>query len=79
MSRLIEHDQQEPEVIGEDEFEEEHGGTVAVCQCGLSDNYPFCDGSHNATSDEEEGKLYRYEGDDDEGERHEVDSIEYAR
>jgi CDGSH-type Zn-finger protein len=68
MAREVTHDAEGPYIIDEEEFEEQ-GGTVAVCQCGLSANKPFCDGSHNAAADEEDGKLYKYEGDDDEGER----------
>jgi hypothetical protein len=34
---------------------------VAVCQCGLSQNKPFCDGSHRVTRDEEPNKLYAYD------------------
>lgn len=71
MTRLTEHDQHGPHVVDEDEFEEQ-GGSIAICQCGLSDNYPFCDGSHAATQDEDEGELYKYENDDDEGDRREV-------
>jgi len=29
--------------------------------CGLSKKYPYCDGSHIKTRDEEEGKIYIYD------------------
>ena len=32
-----------------------------ICMCGLSNNQPFCDGSHKKTADEEAGKVYRYD------------------
>ncbi len=35
--------QTEPYVI------EEEGGKVAWCACGLSQNQPYCDGSHKST------------------------------
>jgi CDGSH-type Zn-finger protein len=35
-------------------------GDVAVCLCGLSDEYPFCDGSHRRTDDETPGVRYKY-------------------
>jgi len=40
-----------------------------LCKCGLSQNQPFCDGSHDLTVGEQPGKLYWY---DEDGERHEA-------
>lgn len=68
MTRKITHDEEGPYVINEEELEEQ-GGTVAVCQCGLTANDPHCDGSHEVVGDENDGVVYEYEGDDDEGER----------
>ena len=34
-----------------------------ICMYGLSNNQPFCDGSHKKTADEEQGKIYRYNPD----------------
>ena len=34
-----------------------------ICMCGLSNNQPFCDGSHKKTAGEEPGKLYIYDKD----------------
>ena len=38
----------------------EEDGSVFVCQCGLSSNFPRCDGSHIKTKDEEADKIYQY-------------------
>ncbi|MGI0131359.1 MAG: CDGSH iron-sulfur domain-containing protein [Thermoplasmata archaeon] len=65
MTRLIRHDATGPASIEIGET------TVAICQCGLSENKPFCDGSHAKTRGEEPGKLYIY----DES-RHRVDLVD---
>lgn len=38
------------------------GDKKNICMCGLSDNQPFCNGSHTKIMREESGKLYQYEG-----------------
>lgn len=69
MARNVTHEEHGPYLIDDEEFTEQ-GGTAAVCQCGLSDDQPYCDGSHNDTTDEDEGVVYEY---DDDGERAVVD------
>lgn len=39
------------------------GESKWICMCGLSNNQPFCDGSHKKTASEEAGKLYLYKND----------------
>jgi CDGSH iron-sulfur domain-containing protein 3 len=63
MARLVKRTRQEPARHMMD------GKEVWLCQCGLSKNQPFCDGSHKMTKTEEAGKLYWY---DDAGKRHDV-------
>lgn len=55
MTRLIRHDATGPAII------EVEGVTIEICQCGLSRNKPFCDGSHMQTKGEVAGKLYVYD------------------
>ncbi|PIR21566.1 MAG: iron-binding protein [Deltaproteobacteria bacterium CG11_big_fil_rev_8_21_14_0_20_47_16] len=54
MSRLVKHDAKAPLEVKPSEK------SVWVCMCGLSANYPFCDGTHKQCRNEEEGKLYKY-------------------
>jgi CDGSH-type Zn-finger protein len=56
MGREVTHEADGPYVVDEAEFEEQ-GGTVAVCQCGLSGNGPYCDGSHRSCADEDDGVV----------------------
>jgi len=63
MAREITHDATGPLFVDEDDIDDEKGD-IAVCPCGLSNDYPFCDGSHRVTEDEREGVVYKYEDDD---------------
>jgi len=54
MARLVKFTKNKPlEIEGKDK-------TIFICQCGLSQNFPFCDGHHEKTQDEKEGKIYIY-------------------
>ena len=76
MAREVTHEERGPAVLDDDDKGDD--GLIYVCQCGLSDSKPLCDGSHNATADEADGVVYKYPNDDAEEERREVDEIVYA-
>jgi CDGSH-type Zn-finger protein len=59
MGRNVTHVADEPFEITVDDVDEEYGD-VAVCLCGLSDEQPFCDGSHRRTEREVAGVQYKY-------------------
>lgn len=76
MAREVTHSARGPLKIDEDDIDEEKGD-VAICLCGLSREYPFCDGSHRVTEDETEGVRYKYEDDDPGGPRRVIEEIVY--
>lgn len=55
MPRLVQHNSQKPVEI------KAQKKSSWVCQCGLSKNQPYCDGSHLKTQDEETKSLYAYD------------------
>ncbi|OAQ51428.1 hypothetical protein HTG_17200 [Natrinema mahii] len=70
MTRLVELEANGPRKLEPADIDDEKGD-IAVCQCGLSDEFPFCDGSHRRTRDEDEGTTYVYA----DGERREVERV----
>ncbi len=55
--RLVKFTKKSPEKI------EGKEKTIFICQCGLSKKFPYCDGHHKLTKDEEDESLYVYEED----------------
>lgn len=76
MAREVTHEAMGPERLDEDDLGDD--GAVYVCRCGLSDNQPLCDGSHNDTHDEDPDALYKYEDDDSEGPRRPIEEIVFG-
>jgi CDGSH-type Zn-finger protein len=73
MAREVTHKERGPAILDESDMGDD--GKIYVCQCGLSDSKPLCDGSHNATTDEEDGVVYKYANDDADGERRVVGEL----
>lgn len=76
MAREVRHEARGPDVLDEDDLEDD--GQIYVCRCGLSDTTPLCDGSHNATLDEDKAAVYKYENDDGDDERRPIGGFEFA-
>ena len=75
VTREESHEERGPAGLNESNMSSD--GKRHVCQCGLSDSKPLCDGSHSAAADEADGVVYKYENDGDEGKRREIDEIVY--
>ncbi len=72
VTREVTHDAESPRILDAEDIDDEKGD-IAVCRCGLSEDAPFCDGSHRRTNDEGAG-VYRYV----DGERRRVESVTFA-
>lgn len=55
MARLVRHEATNPIKIDPQEK------PVFICACGLSQNLPYCDGSHSKCRDEAAETLYTYD------------------
>lgn len=55
MPRMIYHDATGPHEVKPSEQ------SAWICMCGLSQDAPFCDGSHKKARQEDESKLYFYD------------------
>lgn len=76
MGRLVEHEKSGPYRLDESDVDPEKGD-IAICQCGLSRSFPFCDGTHRETESEDTDACYRYVANDGDLVRKEVARVVY--
>ena len=76
MAREVRRDECGPEIFDADDLGDD--GKLYICRCGLSENGALCDGSHNATVDEKEGAVYKYDGDTADGERRMLEGFAFT-
>lgn len=57
MPRMVYHDATGPQEVKPAQQ------SVWICMCGLSQDYPFCDGSHKKARQEDPAKMYVYDKD----------------
>lgn len=64
MARIVRHEKTDPVKIDPATWPRDATGALKpiwVCACGISRNYPICDGSHKTCRQEEPGHVYRYD------------------
>ena len=61
MARIVRHIATGPYRIEPQDFPKDK--PIFICACGLSQNLPYCDGSHKGCRAEIEGTLYVYDRD----------------
>ena len=59
MARIVKHEKKLPVAIEEKDAK----FPIYICACGLSSNFPYCDGSHDHAKDEAENAIYVYDKD----------------
>ncbi|MFB6206583.1 MAG: CDGSH iron-sulfur domain-containing protein [Haloglomus sp.] len=76
MPREVDHDATGPYALTSEDIDPEKGD-IAVCRCGLSPEFPFCDGTHRVTEGEDPDTVYRYP-DGPDGDRRVVEAVRTA-